>query len=170
MFVATFSGTGVVRTTDGGTTWRNPLVLPERTAAAQSALPIGVNGLAMDPWAENTLYLGTRDIGVVKSTDGGASWTKTGPGGIGRYVRVAADPATANTVYAGAKDRVFRTTDGGTSWEVLGTGLPRQGVATLAIGVGVTNTKVYAGLYNAGAFRLQLERSASQSGLSCGRP
>lgn len=74
-----------------------------------------------DPETPTTLYAGTSDRGVFKSTDGGASWSATGL--TNTYVLslaidpLAIDPQTPSTVYAGTQGSgVFKTADRGGSW------------------------------------------------------
>ncbi len=55
------------RSDDGGTTWKTPYV-------TQSLDNVGVGALALDPSEPATMYLGTDDARVFKSTDGGANW------------------------------------------------------------------------------------------------
>jgi len=97
-------------------------------------------GLAIDPTAPSTLYVGTRS-GVFKSTDGATTWAATtltnskllpcsqcaswGPLQY-LFLPIAIDPNNPSTVYAGpgrgygdGKDlqgSVFKTTDGGANW------------------------------------------------------
>ncbi len=55
----------VFKTTNGGTSWTN-------ISGNLSSIP--VNDIVIDPDIPNTLYVGT-DIGVFRSTDGGATWS-----------------------------------------------------------------------------------------------
>ena len=75
------------------------------------------------PTTPNTLYAGTDDRGVFKSTDGGTNWNATGPTNIGiTYLRI--DPQAASTIYAGTRGGgILRTADGGENWEAINTGL-----------------------------------------------
>src|SRR6201999_1049040 len=67
-----FSGGGVWKSTDGGTTW---------TPKTETLGSLSVGTLEMDPSNSNVLYLGLGDpfdgtgIGLVKSTDGGDTWS-----------------------------------------------------------------------------------------------
>ena len=76
----------------------------------------------------NTIYIATGDkdawdnnsIGVLKSTDGGATWNTTGISFLisaGKMVsRLLADPANNQTILAATSNGVFKTTDGGVTW------------------------------------------------------
>ena len=125
---------GVLKSTDGGTTWRS---------AGLTRTP--VSALASRPREPATLYAGT-DAGLFKSTDAGASWQA-----LLADVRVEAlaiDPQRRQTVYAGTDRGVFWTADGGQSWRRF-TRLPVREFGTLAIdpAAGI----VYAGTYGGGS-------------------
>lgn len=65
---ATFGGTHVWRTLDGGLTWNN------LDGSGAGALPdIPVHCIVVDPTNTARLYIGT-DLGVFVSSDGGANW------------------------------------------------------------------------------------------------
>src|SRR2546427_4268844 len=92
-----------------------------------------ITALAIDPQTPTTLYAGTFDRGVFRSTDGGANWSVTGL--TSAYVTVlAVDPQTPSIVYAGTSgDGVFKSADGGGSWSAINTGLSNLYVADLTI-------------------------------------
>ena len=76
----------------------------------------------------NTIYIATGDrdhwdnnsIGVLKSTDGGATWNTTGltyPISNGAMVyRLLLDPGNNQTLIAATSSGVYKTTNGGTTW------------------------------------------------------
>lgn len=89
----------------------------------------GVSAFVMDPSDYATLYLGTCEMGVWKSTDCGATWAhvNTGPGGsaldTGRQWNFAIDPNDPNVLYTNSGynggpegSGEFKSTDGGVSW------------------------------------------------------
>jgi photosystem II stability/assembly factor-like uncharacterized protein len=130
---------GVLKSTDGGTTWR-------RTGLRRG----DVDALVVDPEAPTTLYAGT-DAGLFKSTDAGASWQA-----LLADVRVGAlaiHPEQRQTMYAGTDRGVFWTADGGQSWRRF-TRLPVREFGPLAIdpAAGI----VYAGAYGGGIYELNL--------------
>lgn len=117
-YVGTPAG-GLWRTTDGGSSWSN----------LTDNLPIiGVSSVAIHPTNTNTLYIATGDadggdtpsIGVMKSTDGGATWSKTGLDWTmnqGRGISVLLmHPTNANTLIAATSVGVYKTTDAGVNW------------------------------------------------------
>ena len=106
----------------------------------------GVSSLAIDLvnpailYAGVNLYPGGVD-GLIKSTDGGRSWTATGLS-AGVISLLAIDPRTPSTLYAGATTGLWKSTDAGKSWDR--TTLPGSDVSALAID-SRTPSVLYAG-------------------------
>jgi photosystem II stability/assembly factor-like uncharacterized protein len=60
-------------------------------------------------------------MGVLKSTDGGASWQPSSAGITNASVQsLAIDPSMPTVVYAGTTDGVFKSIDAGASWRESG--------------------------------------------------
>jgi photosystem II stability/assembly factor-like uncharacterized protein len=78
-----------------------------------------VRSLAIDAVSPErfVLYAGTVN-GVVTSTDGGATWVRTGPPGIA-MLAMSPDYATDGTVFAGTEAGLFVTRNKGLSWNEL---------------------------------------------------
>jgi photosystem II stability/assembly factor-like uncharacterized protein len=100
VYVAQAGGTRSFRSTDGGRSW-----LPFARDIAQN----GLNDLAFDPAAADTLYAAT-SVGIWKSTDGGEAWERlAGPAAdrlalLGRQTLLAASCGLSRSV------------DGGRTW------------------------------------------------------
>lgn len=89
-------------------------------------------GIAVDPSAPNNIYLSGRETisntsypRVIKSTDGGVSWTDVS-GSIppaGNYISViAVHPTNSDIIYAPTRNEgIYRSTDGGSSWTQVST-------------------------------------------------
>ena len=131
-----FAGTpagGVFKSNTGGNSWFN----------LNSFMPsLGVSGLVVS-WADaNDIYVLTGDgdsnagdnwfvqgfdyirpsIGVLKSTDGGATWQRTGDLGLtGFYVgyKLVQSPTNANVLIAATSQGLFRTANGGNTWTLV---------------------------------------------------
>ncbi|MBL0067698.1 MAG: hypothetical protein IPP39_04140 [Chitinophagaceae bacterium] len=131
-----FAGTpagGVFKSNNGGDNWFN----------LNSYMPsLGVSGLVVS-WADaNDIYVLTGDgdsnigdngfvqgfdyirpsIGVLKSTDGGVTWQRTGDFGLaGFYVgyKLVQSPTNANVLIAATSQGLFRTANGGTTWTLV---------------------------------------------------
>jgi len=112
---------GLWVTTDNGASW--DCLTDDNGVLAVSDIIIPTDFVT-----SNTIYIATGDrdhfdnysIGVLKSTDGGATWKETGLKyaiGQGRMVnRLLLDPNDNNTIIAATNVGVFKTTDGGTTW------------------------------------------------------
>ncbi|MBX7117987.1 MAG: glycosyl hydrolase [Gemmatimonadaceae bacterium] len=110
-------GSGIMKSTDGGETWKE--------LTANPGLPRGVLGkigLAVSPakpsriWAQIEADSG----GTYRSEDGGATWTfLNGDRNMRQrawyYSRLVADPKDTNIVY-GLNVSFFKSTDGGKTW------------------------------------------------------
>ena len=101
-------------------------------AAAEGAVTIVENGrveltlegrgarcLAVDPEDPDTLYVGTSDEGLFKSSDGGRGWERVSGIEHPRVTAVAVSPVDG-AVYAGTEpSSLFVSRDGGASWREL---------------------------------------------------
>ncbi len=112
--------------------------------------------LTIDPQDPATIYAGTEEQGVFKSTDGGAHWSAVNTGLTRTYISaLAIDPNNPSTLYAGTQGGgVFKSTDGGVSWRALNTGLAIMNVNTLVIDP-QSSTTLYAGTTGGGVFSIQ---------------
>jgi photosystem II stability/assembly factor-like uncharacterized protein len=131
---------GVFKTTDGGESWDNVLMISENT---------GVSDLVFDPRDPDVLYAsayqrrrhvwtlldGGPESGLWKTTDGGESWREINnglPGGDKGRIGLAISPINPDVLYAvveAAERRGFyRSTNRGESWSRVGdyvTGSPQ---------------------------------------------
>ena len=125
---------GIWKTTDGGANW---------TILNNDQLILGVSAIAIpsDYATTNTIYIATGDrdygslwslsggqasysdntsIGVIKSTDGGATWNTTGLSytkDLGKLIfSLRIDPTDNSILFASTSDGIYKSTNGGTSW------------------------------------------------------
>ncbi|PYO70366.1 MAG: hypothetical protein DMD71_02450, partial [Gemmatimonadetes bacterium] len=157
-------GDGMYKSSDAGRTWRH--IGLERTEQIPAIL--------VDPHDPNVVlvaalgqFRASSDArGVFRSTDGGATWTKTlyvdDQTGVATLARAADAPdvifAAAYLHYiapgagqwpvpdtARTRTRLYKSTDGGLTWhEILGGGLPRlAGCISIAVAIGTNAQRVY---------------------------
>jgi photosystem II stability/assembly factor-like uncharacterized protein len=94
---------------------------------------LGVAGIVIDPTNPDIMYIATGDsfgyvtnsIGVLKSTDGGVTWQKTGldwTASQGRKIRkLLMDPNDNNMLLAATSEGLFRTINAGINWTLVST-------------------------------------------------
>jgi photosystem II stability/assembly factor-like uncharacterized protein len=99
---------GVLRSTDGGTTWRGVLD--------------GSWSLAVDPDRPGTVWA-VGELGVRVTRDGGTSWRSVGAAPARDPSKIVLDPRRPRTLYLSTRQNdVFRSVDGGRTWHPFGAG------------------------------------------------
>ncbi len=130
VFLATASG-GVWRSSTLGTTW---------TAATDDQCSLNIGAIAIDPAAPSVLYAGAGEYnttsigcGVLRSTDGGVTWSAVGANTLlagstdAAFAHILIDRSTVGvpsttTLLAATNAALFRSTDGGETWSFVITG------------------------------------------------
>src|SRR5215213_2054963 len=136
--------------------------VPSQLTSSSSWMSTGPDGgrvqtLAIDPVNPNTIYAGTDNGGVFKSTNGGNLWTKASIGLTGSLVSVRAlaiNPSNPSIIYAGIANPggIFKSIDGSGSWHQVDGGIFSNFVDALAIDPNNSST-VYAGVRGDGVFK-----------------
>jgi hypothetical protein len=122
---------GIWKSTNAGSSW---------TAVTTNLPVLGVASIIIDPSNSNVIYAGTGEvynlevnvmgfnvwktrgtygIGIIKSTDGGNTWSQVLVKSMSEMFciqKLKFDPTNSNTIYACATDGVYRSTNNGTSW------------------------------------------------------
>jgi photosystem II stability/assembly factor-like uncharacterized protein len=111
------AGGGVWKTTDGGASW---------TPLTDDLHDLSVGALAVAPSNPSVVYVGTGEggyglsfipgIGLVKSTDGGATWILPDRVLATMFYRILVHPGNADELVAATNAGAFRSTDGGATW------------------------------------------------------
>ena len=139
---------GLIRTTDGGTTWTR---IGETALAGRSIYQIEVRGntfLLAVPRADNP---GTE--GLYRTTDGGTNFTnRAGAAGsglpAGACTHLARDPSNSTRYYAHMANTsipptglgVYRSMDSGATWTSVSAGMPAANAAQVALTVAFDGT------------------------------
>lgn len=142
---------GVWRTTDNGATWM---------ALTDDQPSLAMGALAFDPNNPSVLYAGTGEQnfsldsyygnGVLKSTNGGVTWSVLGAATFARQTisRIVVSPSNSQVVFAASNNGLFRSTDGGNTWvRVL------AGVATDVIATPGSGSVFYSAIHSSGVFK-----------------
>lgn len=162
-------GIGVLKTTDGGSTW---------TTLTNFATPdpnygfYYINKLVISSANSSTLYAGMIG-GIWKSTDAGLSWGKLNvPYTFRSCMDLVADPSNASTLYAAfglqSPDGVYKTVNGGTTWSKLTNGFPpvSQNYHRISLAVAASNTSViYACVADSNDYTHSIQKSTNGGGL-----
>lgn len=122
------AGGGVWKTTDGGLTW---------SSTTDQLASISIADIAIDPLNPNIIYVATGDgygyevwgnifwggtytAGVMKSIDGGLTWSQSGltyaQSQSEIVQRLIINPQNPNILLAATRNAVFRSTDGAATW------------------------------------------------------
>jgi photosystem II stability/assembly factor-like uncharacterized protein len=142
-----------------------------------------VRALAVDPGTPRVVYAGTLGEGVFKSTDGGATWSRSGSGlpksevnGVNAF---AFDARRHTIVYAAVSGHgVYKSTNGGASWLPVRTGMGGSPIVVAlaadprAAGVVYAGTDrgVYKTIDGGGHWRLATTLSVSALAIDPKRP
>ncbi|HHC79397.1 MAG TPA: T9SS type A sorting domain-containing protein [Flavobacteriia bacterium] len=108
---------GLWKSTNNGVNW---------TPLTDDIPQIGVSGIAIDPGNSQTIYISTGDddagdsfsVGVLKSTDGGATWSQTGSlsGNPNSSNEILIDPTNSSIIWVATKNGLFKSTNAGNTW------------------------------------------------------
>ena len=108
---------GVWKTTDHGQTWVSKRALVDGPRLTAGAVEFAVQNITFDPQDRLTVYLGTREHGLVYSLDGGDSWQRFKNLEATDIKAVAVDDKNKCTVYALSKNKIYKTKTCGRDWE-----------------------------------------------------
>jgi hypothetical protein len=143
MFAGSASG-GLWKTTTGGT---NPAGTKSWAYVPTGFPVLGVSSIAINPTTPNTMFIGTGEvynsaaaatgvigaghirtfrgsygIGILKSVDGGTTWTQSlafTKSAVKGVMDLVINPTNTNIIYAATTDGVYRTIDNGSTWTLV---------------------------------------------------
>jgi photosystem II stability/assembly factor-like uncharacterized protein len=119
------------RSHDAGRTWELVPALRELPSEPSWSFPgrpwtHHVRTIALHPADPDTLLVGIELGGVMRSTDGGATWDDHNPQACIDAHSMVTHPGAPDRVYEAAGDGVARSEDAGASWSHLEAGLDRS--------------------------------------------
>lgn len=122
---------GLWKTTNGGASW---------TTNTDNLPVLGVSDIVIDPSNPNIIFIATGDgegayslfngagdtksIGILKSTNGGSSWTTVLSASVTSNTlirRLIMDPSNSQVLLAATSLGIFRTINGGNTWNLVST-------------------------------------------------
>ena len=141
---------GLWKSTDNGGTW---------TTNTDNLSPLGCSDIVFDPTNSQIMYLATGDgdagdtysVGILKSLDGGVTWSSTTPTWTTsqnrRIYKLLINPLNKNVLFAASNIGLLRTTNAGSTWSVVQSGAftdieYKPGDTTTVYGV---STSLYGG-------------------------
>src|SRR5262249_15978250 len=113
-----------------------------------------IRAIAVDPSDPNRVYASAFRSGVFRSTDGGASWSKTNAGLVDLDIAaLALDPSGSNRLYAGSESGggIYRTLAAGDHWAEANAGFTNSEISTIAAS-GSAPGLIYAAARGRGAY------------------
>lgn len=134
--VGMVKGNGIFKSTDHGNTWT---ILTSTVAQRDFFF---VNRIIVSP-SDPLIVIAATNTGILKSTDGGISWSKKYNSSL-RVQDIEADPSDFNTLYAGENSNgVIKSTDMGETWFLSSSGI--GGVRRVELTISPINTsKIFA--------------------------
>jgi len=138
------------RTTDGGDTW-------EQLTDVRS----GKNDVALHPTISNTLYIGSRSDGVLKSEDGGITFRVINQGITALYpAQMATVRGHPDVVYAitDRQEGIYKAIRGGEEWQFIDIG---EWLDPVVVAVDpFTPTRVYVGDHSDSGWRIHISEDS----------
>ena len=123
-----------------------PSIYSQMDVWLQTTNSVGtVWAMVIDPSNQDIMYSGSNNLGVYKTTNGGANWTAMNSGLTSTAVQsLAISQNNPQYLYAGtaAGGGVYRTTNGGTNWTQINTGITESSIAVQALLVHPTDPNI----------------------------
>jgi hypothetical protein len=120
----------LIRSIDSGATWTTVSAFPS-TPSGIAGSKVTIDCLAIDPVNSNVLYACPDAEGILKSIDGGFTWTAINQGLPGflnsqprPVYRVWVDPHFPSVLFAASQSALVRSSDAGATWSVVLAGEP----------------------------------------------
>ncbi len=146
-------GLGVLLSVDGGNSW-----VSSNTGMGNAT----VGAMLIDP-ADNSILLAATNLGIFRSTNGGASWSSVASG---NYKDIRFMPGNSAVVYATKSGDFYRSSNNGLTWSVIGSGAGLPSSNRLVIGVTPADSSYVYAVLTAGDNTFQGMYLSVDSGLT----
>ena len=135
---------GLLKSTDGGTTWATTGVSYDVTQGKM------INKVIINPRHTDSVFVAT-NTNMMVSHDGGINWSTVGL--IGRWRDIEFMPGNPNVLYAAKQSsggsNVYKSIDGGVNWSLSANGVASSGKHRPLLAVTADNPNVIYALYSA---------------------
>ena len=102
---------GIFKSTNKGDAWAQKNAMPTVTGERRTFNSASVATISQDPQDPNALYIGTTELGMFFTYDGGESWYQPGQLNRGRINSIAVHPKNKCIVYVTFENKLFKTDD-----------------------------------------------------------
>lgn len=173
------SGTDIYIGTANGGVWESTTNGQSWTPLTDNQPSLAIGSIAIDPVNPQIIYAGTGEEnfggdcyfgrGILKSMDGGQTWTQLGASVFNglKVASVIVDPQADHLVYVAAGDGVYESTDSGNTWNKIYDGNQKD-VTSLVMSPTDPST-LYAAVDGVGIFETT-DGGSSWSALTSGLP
>ena len=128
------------KSTDGGVTWE----AKNQGEGIAGAKDVDILSLAINPKNSNNVFAGLRSGGILKTENGGETWTFMNFQSEKVY-GLALDPSDGQTLYASGvwqgRGKIFKSNDRGGNWEEIYTG-PADGPLVISLTIDKNNPDI----------------------------
>jgi len=159
VYLGVWHGAAVYKSSNGGNSW---------AASNRAIVGAKIFRMAIDPLHTSTVYAtGVNGWGILKTEDGGQSWSKAGLQDKDTYV-IAINRSNPDILLTGTlTDGIWKTTDAGDSWHHSQTGLRNTSVTSVLAFAGNPNTLV-ASTDDGGGISMSIDQGKTWSDLNNG--
>lgn len=118
----------VYESRDSGTNWRDiGFSVPIETLSKHGFVDGQATNIELDPFSDDTMYVGTNGYGVYKTTDAGKTWSPMNQGLNTPFIRgpgaLRVHPRLSGTLFASTlAGGIYKSTNGAISWQRVTTG------------------------------------------------
>lgn len=142
----TYSSAGILRTDDGGGSWKT---IDDGLADSSGNIASVVNGLWIDPAHPAVLLAATEYAGVFRTSNGGTSWTS-----VYRTTQATQFVAYRGALYASTAAGILASQNDGADWSISLAATAKRYPTAFGAVEGASGNALYAGMSDGSIFAL----------------